>query len=146
MRMLSIEARRLVAGTVAAIAMPVTASVPYQPGSSQIHMIVAECEGEIVNVVFTIRGDRHQIGLNSLSVNGVGLKPTEIAKANALLAGQQLAELEFLGCRRTQQGDVRHWLQLEPSITPANAHDLTRSKWFYVRNGKIEVHERQPVD
>ena len=123
-----------------------TASVPYQPSSSKIHRISATCSSERVEIMYTIDGAAKTRGLNSISIDGVALPEGELAKARARTKGQRLGGMEFLGCRKTQQGDVRHWLLLMPAISHLNANDAGRDKSFYIRRGKVEIHERQPVD
>jgi len=126
--------------------MPVNASTDYQPSGSLEHSMRAICHREVVALYYTTRGTPGRLGLNRLVVNGEHLPPSEVDKVNTLLQGQRLASVEYLGCRRTRSGDVRHWLQMEPGITPQNAQEPTRSKAFYIRSAKVEFHDKQPVD
>ena len=124
----------------------VFANVPYQGSTSDIRSIAVDCLGEKVVIDFVRRSNQLTSGLRSININGSILSPAEIAKANQLLEGQKLSAVEFMGCRKTKQGDIRHWISLEPPITARNANQVSRSKRFYVRHGKVEIHERQPVD
>jgi hypothetical protein len=122
------------------------ANVPYQGSTSDVQSIAVVCSEQEVNIAFVRRSDRIASGLQSVRIGGESLASAEIARANALLQGQKLSAVTFMGCRKTRQGDLRHWISLEPSISAKNANQVSRSKWFYIRHGKVEVHERQPID
>ena len=142
--------RRLLAALTAAClgsgSVTCLATVPYQGSSSDIQNIAVDCLGQKIEITFVRRSEKLRSGLQRLAVDGKPLAAAEIARANALLLGQNLSDVEFMGCRRTRQGDVRAWISLTPPITARNSNDLDRAKRFYVRGGKIEVHEHQPVD
>lgn len=144
MNRLSLMIGSLVIGAI--FSFEAMASTDYQPASKRLHTIAAECLGDSVIMSFTTRGPPETVGLNAIRVNGQRLSAVEIFKVNALLRTSRLAGMQFLGCRRTQQGDIRHWFQIEPALTPQNANSTARNKWFYVRLGKVESHDRQPVD
>lgn len=122
------------------------ASTSYQPSDRDTRIIQVSCGVEAVYVSYTRRGPPRRLGVDRVMINGRPLARVELSRINGLLGSQRLAEVDYLGCRKTKAGDVRHWLRVEPAINASNASQAIREKSFYVRRGKIEVHDRPPAD
>lgn len=138
--------RTFLIGAILSLPMPALASRSYQATDYLLRTVEAKCLGERIFVSYLTW---HRLGSEGLKEIRVGKKRVPAADLRAIearLEGRRLIGVSIDGCRRTRNGDVRVWFSVQPDHPDPTRGKFSVSQSFYVRNGRVEFHVRQPVD
>lgn len=126
---------------------PALSSRDYNYPDFVLHTIEGQCNGDRIFAEFSTwaRG-RESVGLQKVEVGPNRLSSAELRTIESQFRGKRIVEVSIVGCRRTSQGDNRVWFTVESEHPDPTTSALPISKSFFVRAGRLEFHEKAPVD